>query len=188
VKQLGKALLFVTLVALPASAALAEEPAWTYVEAGYLSIDPDNLSDSGDNWFAGGSVGFLKNFHVFGKYVDGDFSTNVEQTYWEFGAGWHGLLGDKADIVGEVSWVDGEVNNQGDDGYQLTGGVRWLPVTMFELDGFINWADYDVAGSDTSYEVRAILNIWVMGFGASYEMADTADQWNVFARFNFGMR
>ncbi len=183
-----KALLMILLAGYLAPAVLAEEPVFSYVEAGYLSVDPDNLSGSGDNVFAGASIGFFKHFHAFARYVDGDFATNVDNTYWEFGGGWHGLLGDKADIVGEISWVDSEVGNVSDDGYQLTGGVRWLPVSMFEIDGFVNWADLDQAGSTTSFEARAIVNVWRMGFGASYEFSDDYNQWNVFARFNFGGR
>jgi len=184
-----RALLVVSLVAIGTSAALAqEEVPWTYVEAGYLSVDPDNFSDSGDNWFAGGSIGFLKHFHAFAEYVNGDYSSNVSNTYWNFGAGWHGGLGDKADIVGQISWIDSEIANVSDNGYQLTGGVRWVPVKMFEGDGFVHWANLDNADSEMQYEVRAIVNIWRIGIGASYQFADSADQWNVFARYNFGRR
>ena len=35
---------------------------------------------------------------------------------------------------------------------------------------------------------RGIINIWRLGFGASYEWLDDATQWNAFVRFNFGRR
>lgn len=38
------------------------------------------------------------------------------------------------------------------------------------------------------FEARAIVNVWRMGFGASYEFSDDYNHWNVFARFNFGGR
>ena len=185
-RPLRLALLVAIVVSLSCSVTLAAAPAWTYVEAGYLNVDPDNL-DSGDSWFAGGSLGFLKNFHANARYVDGDYSNNLDYTYWEFGGGWHGLLGEKADLVAEASWVDTEVSSSSDDGAGLTGGVRWKLLEFLELDGFVNWVDYD-SGSEESYEARAIFDVWRIGVGASAEFADSANQYNVFVRFNFGQK
>ena len=180
------ALLATLAVLLSSSVTLAAAPPWTYVEAGYLNVDPDDL-DSGDAWFAGGSFGFLKNFHASARYVDGDYTDNADYTYWEFGGGWHGLLGEKADLVAEVSWVDTEVSSSSDDGLGLTGGVRWKVLEFLELDGFVNWVDYD-SGSEESYEARAIFDVWRIGVGVSAEFADSVNQYNVFARFAFGKK
>ena len=180
-------LVCVAAIVLSSATARAEEPKWKYVEAGYLSVDVDSLSDSGDNWFVGGAWGF-GHFHVIGQYSNGELGPNTDQDQWRLGFGWHGGLGDKADIVGEAYWVDQSVDSPGsntsDSGYRLTGGVRWLPIKMFELDGFVNYND--VTDSDTSWEARAIVNVWKLGFGAAYEKFDDADQWNAFVRFNFG--
>jgi len=47
--------------------------------------------------------------------------------------------------------------------------------------------DYD-SGSEESYEARAIFDVWRIGVGASAEFADSANQYNVFVRFNFGQK
>jgi hypothetical protein len=176
-----------TLGAVPAR---AEAPNYSYVEAGYLNVNEDDLSGSGDNWFAGGAIGLGKHFHAIGFYTNGDLGTDVSQTYWRAGLGWHGLLGEKADIVAEAYYVDQTVDGPGpsnsDTGYRVTGGIRWLPIKFFELDGFANFNDVQSDHTDTTWEARAIINIWRLGFGGDYEKFDTADQWNAFVRFNFG--
>jgi len=176
------------LMALSGSLALAEAPAWTYVEGGTLNVDPDNFSGSGDNWFAGGSIDFWKHFHVSGRYINGDYADNANLTVWTFAAGWHGALGEKADIVGEVTWSDTEIDNVSDRGQGLTAGVRWRMVKPFELDGFAHWTDFNDAGSQDSYEVRGMLYIWRLAFGAAYETSSEADQYNAFVRFTFGRK
>jgi len=183
-----RTMIFAALLVLTASVALAQDegPPWTYIEAGYLNVDPDNMSGSGDNWFAGASIGFLKNFHVSGRYVDGDFADDASQTYWTFAAGLHGLLGEKADLLAEATWNDIEIENLGADGFGLTGGVRWRPVKLFEADGFVHWIDYSDSGSTEIYEARAILYFWRLGVGAAYSFSDEFNQYNAFVRFNFG--
>src|SRR5262245_47340585 len=99
----GKVLVFgLVLMALSPLPARAEGPVWTYAEAGYLNVDVDNLSDSGDNYFLGASFG-LKWFHVNGYLTKGDLGPDVEQELWRIGLGWHGLLGDRADLLAEAA-------------------------------------------------------------------------------------
>jgi hypothetical protein len=197
--KIAAACLCMTTLALLGGATLAADekyPQWTYVEGGYLAVDVDNLSESGDNYFLGGSFGIGKNFHLIGSYTDGDLSDTVDQTTWRLGGGWNGGLGEKMDLVGELYWVDNETESSGpvsvtvsDDGYGATFGVRWRIIPLFELDGFLNYTDLDIAGDQTGWEARGILNIWKIGIGASYQIIDAdnsdADQYNVFARFNF---
>jgi hypothetical protein len=179
---------FAILAAWAVSPALADAPAWTYVEGGYLNVDPDNFSGSGDNWFAGGSLDFLKHFHVSGRYINGDYADNADLKAWTFAAGWHGALGEKADIVGELTWSDSDIDNVSDSGKGLTAGVRWRMIKLFELDGFAHWTDYQDAGSQDSYEARGMFYIWRLAFGAAWETSSEANQYNAFVRFNFGRK
>jgi hypothetical protein len=104
----------------PAADGDKPKPKWSYVEAGYMDFNPDNgLSDNG--WFGGGSAGIAM-FHVFAEYDDiGDY------TFWNAGFGWHGLLGDPADLYFQAQWNDVQVDssNVSDDGYEVSAGVRW---------------------------------------------------------------
>lgn len=184
--RLLRTAVMVALLAFTGSVALAQAPGYGYIEAGYLNVDPDNFSESGDNVYGEASLGLFKNFHVSGRYIDGDYAQNVDLSYWQFAAGWHGLLGEKADLVAEVTWSDQEIGNVSDDGVGANLGVRWRLVKMFEIDGFAHWTDYNDAGSQDSYEVRAIFDIWRIGIGAAATVSDEDNRYNAFVRFNFG--
>ena len=133
-----------------------------------------------------GSMGLGKHFHLSGKYISGNYADNVDLSLWQFAAGWHGGLGEKADIVAEATWTKQEIDNNSDDGAGLTAGVRWRIVKMFELDGFAHWTDFGDAGSTDSYEARAIIDIWRLGFGGAATFSSDDTEYSAFVRFNFG--
>jgi hypothetical protein len=173
----------VMLIAPATALAQAKSPKWSYVEAGFIDFDPD-AGPSDDGSFYGGSFRLLKMFHIVGEYQDvGDY------TFWNVGGGWHGLLGDKADLFGQILWTDVENdnNNISDDGYDLQGGVRWKINDWFELLGQVNWLNYGDAGDDTTFEVGGLFLFLKgrMGVGARYETGD-ADTARAYFRFNFG--
>ncbi len=173
-------------MALVSSAVLAQAPNYGYVEGGYLNVNPDNFSGSGDNWYLEGSMGLFKSFHLSARYTNGNYADNVDLALWNFAAGWHGLLGEKADVVGEVNWTDQKVQGNSDSGVGLTAGVRWRPIKLFEGDGFVHWTNFNDAGSQDSYELRAIFDIWRLGFGAAATTSSDDKRYNAFVRFNFG--
>ncbi|HUD71039.1 MAG TPA: hypothetical protein VMQ62_03675 [Dongiaceae bacterium] len=179
------------VAALLAAPAFADEPPnYEYLEGGYLNVDVDDLDGSGDNYFVDGSFGG-KFWHLNAYYANGNLGPDYDQNLWRVGLGWHGALGYEADFIGELDWVkqsiDGPGSSDSETGYRLVGGVRWTPIKLFELDGFANYNDVGDE-SDLSYEGRAILNIWKLGFGAAYEKFNDSDQWNGFVRFNFARR
>ena len=206
-KQVFRTLVLATLVICAFSAVYAEAPSWSYVEAGYLNVDPDDADSAGDNWFAGGNFQIFNNWHVGARYVDGDFgefedglggTETADFTFWNFVAGWHGLLGENADLFAEATWNDIEVGSDdgeiSDDTVGANVGIKWRPVPLFEVDGIVHWADYDNFDSDeddfasTSYEVKGIFYFGRFGVGAAAEFNDDVTQYSAFARFNFGAK
>jgi hypothetical protein len=178
------------LLAAWAAPARAEGPNYTYVEGGYINVDVNDLQDTGDSYFVDGSLGG-KWWHLTAYYQNGDLGPDYSQNVWRIGLGWHGLLGKKADVIGEAAYLDVTTDGPGfkdsDNGYGITGGVRWVPFKLLELAGFGHYTDVG-SDSETTWEGRAIINIWRLGFGAAYEKFDGGDQWDAFARFNFGKR
>ena len=165
-------------------------PKWSYVEAGYIDFNPDaGLSD--DGWYAGGSAKIAM-FHIFAEYDDvGNYTT------WNAGFGWHGLLGEPADLYFQAQWNDVEVDTSNnpsisDDGYEVSGGVRWKILKWLEVKGQANFADYDQAGEQWSGEVGVLFSILNdrLGFGADYEYADsdvnTFQTLRGYVRWSFG--
>jgi hypothetical protein len=162
-------------------------PKWSYIQAGYMDFNPDaGLSD--DGWFAGGSAKIAM-FHVFAEYDD-----IGALTFWNAGFGWHGLLGEPADLYFQAQWNDVGTDAPGgdDDGYELSGGVRWKILKWLEVKGQANFADYDQAGEQWSGEVGVLFSILNdrLGFGADYEYADsdvnTFQTLRGYVRWSFG--
>jgi hypothetical protein len=179
--------LFLIIFALP-TVALAAAPPYSYVEAGYNSIDIDTLKDDGDGYFFGASFGFLKNWHVLGQYSTNETdTTKAEFKELTLGGGWHGLLGERADVVGELFFIDTELENVSDTGWAARAGVRWRMIKFFELGGYAKYqdpSDLDL-GSEVGYEAQALLYIWRLGIGVSYQDINKIETANAFVRFNF---
>jgi len=167
-----------------------EGPKWSYVQAGYMDFNPDNgLSDNG--WYAGGSAGIAM-FHVFAEYDDiGNY------TFWNAGFGWHGLLGEPADLYFQAQWndVSDDSNvNVDNNGYEVSGGVRWKILKWLEVKGQANWADYsnpissNNSSSEWSGDVGVLFSVLNdrLGFGADYLLAGNSDSIRGYVRWSFG--
>jgi hypothetical protein len=166
--------------------ASAAAPNYSYVEVGYNDVDIEG--ESLDGFFAGASFGG-KNFHVFGRYNDNDADL-IDITTWWLGGGWHGGLGEKADVIAEVAYLDTSVDvlslgDASDSGYFARGGVRWRLIKLFEIGGWVRYQDI-ADDTDTGYELNAIFNVWRIGIGLGYEDISDAETLNAFVRFNFG--
>jgi len=185
---MSKRIFFLGLVAfllVPCVAMAQEAPRYTFIEVGYIDFDPDSgVSDDGG--YAKGSLTIFKNFQLVAGYdAAGDY------TLWNVGGGWHGLLGEKADVIASITWNDVEVDTGtvkvSDDGYELAGGVRWNLFTWLEVKGQVNYLDLDSGGDDTSFEAEGVVSIFKgkLGVGANLEFGDS-DTLRVFGRFTFG--
>jgi hypothetical protein len=177
-RQFRFVLILGILMMVPMAALALDAPSYKFVEAGYIDIGDDSSSSSEDGWFADVMFGG-EHWHAFTEYDDaGDINL------WFIGGGWHGLLGEKADVVAQASYLDAGVSGGSDEsGYRLTGGVRWQAIQFLEIGGFFHYTDLD--DSDESWELRAVGTFGRFGIGASYE-DDGVDITKVFARWNFG--
>ena len=154
--------------------AVAAEPSYRFADLGLYHLNPDS-GRSDDGAFLGASFNF-KNFHFFGEYAD------LDRTLWEAGAGWHGLFGEKADLIFQASYFDIGV----DDGLKLKGGVRWMVLEKLEINGYLVYTDLDLS-STNGLDVGAV---WLFarwfGVGGNYQWGDDADTARLYIRFNFG--
>ena len=175
----------IVVLAAVGTVSAQEAPRWGYIEGGYVDFDPDS-GESDNGVFAGVSFEIFKMIHLAAEY-----DTVGDYDFWTAGGGWHGLLGDQADLFAEVMWQDvsfdsGETEFD-DDGYRLAGGVRWMLGDRFEVKGTVARLDLDEGGSDTTFEAEGLFFLLgnKLGVGASYETGD-ADTLRAFARWNFG--
>lgn len=181
------ALIAVLSLVVFAGTASAEAPAWSYVEAGYNNINVDSGigDDDGDGWFAGASFG-AKNWHLFGQYTENntdDLDLDINQ--WFVGVGWHGLLGEKADLFGDVAYMDADYGGFDDSGYFGRVGVRWRLIKLLEIGASTRYQDLGDLDNDLVWNANAIFYVWKLGIGVNAEIADDIDTYNAFVRFNF---
>jgi hypothetical protein len=156
----------------------ASEPRYTYAEGGWIRNNPDD-ADTDNGWFLGGQFGLFRSVHLLAEYADlGDVET------WQLGGGWHGLLGDRADIVAEAAYLDADSDN----GYRLTGGVRWYVLEQLEVDGNLTRTDVGDFENNT-FGVGAVWDLKTrLSVGARLDFGDEGDAMRVFVRFYFPRR
>ena len=175
-RSLWRPLLLITILLL-AGTAQAQTVRWTYVEGGWITLDPDR-GNRENGWFVGGafSLGKLP-IHLFGEYND------IEQLdIWKVGGGWHGLLGEKADLFADGAIYDADY----DDGFRIRFGARWMVAERFELNGFLSWVDLDLR-DNKSAAVNGIYNFGkAFGVGGGFEWGDEFSTARAFVRFTFG--
>jgi hypothetical protein len=166
------------LLMAPLAAFALEAPSYKFVEGGYFKIEDGSSSDSESGWFAGAMFGG-KRWQAFVEYDD---ASDISLLF--IGGGWHGLLGEKADVVAQISYLDASSSGGSDEsGYRATGGVRWQLIKILELGGYFHYTDLD--GGDEAFELEAVFTFGRIGVGASYE-TDDVDITKAFVRWNFG--
>ena len=169
------------VIALASGAAMAQEPNYNLIDAGWWNFNPDG-SSSEDGWFLGG--GFELKSKKARFHLGAEIGQLGSSTTWEIGGGWHGLLGKRADLVANGSWVDLDV----EDGFKVSIGVRWMLLRRLELNGFLNYANLDFSNTSSA----EINGIWVFarrwGVGGGYLQGDDRARARAFVRFNFGKR
>jgi hypothetical protein len=173
----ARMILAVGAIALLAGTAEAQTVNWTYAEGGWANFDPDRGS-SENGWFLGGasSLGQAP-IHVFGEY--GDFD---RIDIWQVGAGWHGLLGKRADLFADGAFYDADF----DDGFKIRFGVRWMVTRRIEINGNLAWTELDLTDNKGA-TANAIFDLTKrLGIGGGFAWGDDFSTSRVFARFNFG--
>jgi hypothetical protein len=172
----------VSLIALVFAAAVnaqqsnVSEVSWTYFEGGIANFKPDGRRDQ-TGLFGGGSIGLgVVPIHVFAEIGSLD-----EIDTLQLGAGWHGLLGPKADLFADLSYYDIDY----DDGLRLRFGGRWMVLERLELNGYLSWTELDL--NNRSIAFNGVYNITKrFGIGGGVDVGNKFTTTRLFARYNFG--
>lgn len=187
--------------ALTAPVAAFAAPSYTYVQGGYLNVDPSNASNDLEGYFVGASFQIAPNVFIVGGYNNtegdgagpfgGQFSAEV-QTY-NVGAGIRAPITDYMDFNLAAAYVHAEGDYDSpfgaatskDDGFSVTPGLRTLLGEHLEVVANYNYIDV-AEDAESSFDVGGLVHITKMfSVGGTYRFGDNADGWNAGLRVNF---
>lgn len=172
----------------PAAHAATDQLGYTYLDAGYVSLDYDNAD--GDGWGMAASLAMTDRLHVYGAYENGEiepdgfFGGNLDYTSYAAGLGLNLPVAPLVDVVGRVGYVYAEVEDFDDSGVGLFAGLRGRVATQFELEGGVDYVDLDDAGDDTAF---SLAGRWYFAdefaLGAGVTQGDDATTWSLRLRW-----
>jgi len=174
--------------------AFAETPSYSFVQAGYQSVDLDvggGTDFDGDGWALGGSFEIGEDFFVFANYSDIGFDFSVDLTQLQAGVGWHTGVSDNTDFFARAAYVSVEVDAPGfgsadESGYGVGVGIRSNVTDLIELYGEISYVDLGSGSDSTALGAGIYFNItenFALGIGA--ETDDDITAYGAAARFYF---
>jgi hypothetical protein len=186
----------VAAVALAAAVGLPNEAsAWegdiryTYVEGGYQQVDIDDFGD-GNGLYFGGSMRVHDSAFLRAEYNYADPGRGTDVRTLELAAGVRYAMTRDADAVLQVGYLDGKVDSRfgdfNDDGFFVSGGIRWLITELIELNAALRYVDLDRSGSDWTFTVGGLVNLGEhLALTGGFEFLDGADILKVGLRYYF---
>ena len=185
-------ILSIAALMVSSTAALAEGPSYSYIQAAYQEIDVDlggNVDADGDGYGVAGSVAIDENWFIFAGYSAFDLESVVDLDQMELGAGWHSPLSNKTDWFATVSYLDYEVSAPGfgsadEDGFGVGLGIRSMFNPSLEL--YAQVAYEDVGDGDTTLAA----GLWYtltgnLALGAGVDLGDDITGYGVGIRLYF---
>jgi hypothetical protein len=190
--RLGQSVAGLSAVLLLAAAGPASADFdYNYGELRYVDteIDVGPADFEGDGFRIGGGLELTPAVHLFGNFQTLDFNAGVDASAFEIGGGYAMPLASGSDLVGRLSYIDGEVEDADDSGFGFSAGVRHMFRPQFEGRAFVNYVDLDESGEETSFELAGdyFLNEEI-ALGASLELGDDTTTWTLGGRWYFGAR
>jgi hypothetical protein len=184
---LSAAMLSAALLAGPVHAA---DFRYTYLEGGYQRVDIDSPNVDGDGLFVGGSLLVSQSVFFTAGYDYTEFNRGVDARSLNLGIGLRMPASPDVDVVFEGGYVDARVDtrfgNFDDDGYFVSGGVRWRLNELVELNGGLRYVDLDDSGSDVGLGLGVVIDVrphWSVLAGGAF--ADDADSLSIGFRYYF---
>ena len=180
--------LIIAAVLLMHGAAFAQEEdnsalSYTFGEHRYVDVD-----NGGNGFELGGSFQFNSNWIGVASLSSLDFSSNVDGTIFEIGAGYIFPLQQDWDIQVNARFIRAEVDTPfgsvDDTGIGVLGGLRGLIAPQLEVRGNVHYVNVD--DSDVYLEIAGD---WYFtpqfAAGLSVEFGGDVDVWTLGARLFF---
>ena len=165
-------------------AASANELNYNFVEAGYVRAEI--VDESGDGFFAKGSVAFGESFYGHASYQEATnddlgFDISLDETV--LGVGYRHAMGTNIDLIAEASYVNLGFDADGfgsdsSDGYRAAVGVRGMMTPQFEgtLKGYYTEIS-DLDDGEFGLQMGAVFHInQTWGIVATYDHTKLLDE------------
>lgn len=176
------------VLAVTAGPVAAEEFSYSFVSAGYSTVDVDGAD--GDGLGVTGSYAIADNWHIVAGYQGLGYDFDVDFSTLSAGIGYNTPVTDAIDIVAQVSYlyasVDTPLGDDNESGYGLGVGVRAHASEAVELNGSINYADIGDGSGETSLGAGFLFNFTeTFAAGVAGSWGDDVSGYSAVARFYF---
>lgn len=160
----------------------AKTPDWNYVEGGYLRYDSDGDFDP-DGLQVNGKYSLDTHFYLNGEYGWAE-NNGVDFTTMTLGGGYRLSLNATTDIYAGANFERIDSDYYDDNGYSLVSGVRSFITPELEVNGELGYLDLD--DGDVTFKAGAYYYLNPqLAFGASYELMDDVDVFQLSGRYAF---
>ena len=145
---MARSILLIFLVVFSASVG-AQGLSYDYVQGSYGSVDLDDsvIDADGTGFGISGSMRLNENFHITGEYQTADLDSGVDLAVIEAHLGYNTEISQNLDLIAHVGYLRTDIDASGlipdDDGFLIGGGVRAMVSSNAELNGGIDYIDFD---------------------------------------------
>lgn len=181
----------ILLLAFAATAG-AQDFGYTYLQVSYgaVSFDDSIVDVDGDGLGVSGSYGFHPDFYVSGEYQTADMDFGVDLNILELAVGYHTSLSEQLDFTAQLGFVDAEVESglgsADDDGFMIGAGLRGALTDAVELNGGIDYIDFDQGGGETRANAGFLFSLTeTVTVGAEASFWDDINVYRLNLRFDF---
>ena len=189
---MSRSVLLILLLAFSATAG-AQGFGYNYLQASYgaVSVDDSVFDVDGNGLGISGSYGFHPDFYIAGEYQTADMDFGVDLNILELAVGYHTPLSEQLDFTAQLGFVDAELEVPGfgsadDDGFMIGAGLRGALTDTVELNGSIDYIDFDQGGGETRANVGFLFGITeTLTVGADASFWDDINVYRLNLRFDF---
>jgi opacity protein-like surface antigen len=145
---MARSIVLIFLVVFSASVG-AQGLSYDYVQGSYGSIDLDDsaIDADGTGFGISGSMRLNENFHITGEYQTADMDFGVDLSLFEAHLGYNTNISQNLDLIARIGYLRADIDASGigadDDGFLIGGGVRAAVSSNAELNGGIDYIDFD---------------------------------------------
>ncbi len=156
---------------------------YSFAEIRFI-IDAEIGNLDGDGIRFGGSYKVNKEVYAFGSYDDVDLDGGADLTWLKLGAGYIYPIDKTWDINASLAYIDAEVGNQDDSGYEITGAIRGRIKPKIEARAELNYVDVD--DSDTYITLAGDYFIKKnISAGVELDLSGDYETFSIGARYHF---